>query len=142
MAGQSIDEVSSELRRAVTRLYSRFRSERVEGEVPDAALLVLVVLDKRGQMSLTGLADFAHVTLGSMSQTVRRLEQLAYVTKARGTDDRRKVLFTLTERGKTAAMASRRHRSDWLNSQIAGLTADERADIARVTPLLLRIADA
>ena len=42
--GEDIDEVGAELRRAVVRLYSRFRSERVEGEVADAALLVLIVL--------------------------------------------------------------------------------------------------
>jgi DNA-binding MarR family transcriptional regulator len=138
---EGIDEVGGELRRAVTRLYSRFRSERMEGEVPDAALLVLLVLDKQDRMSLTGLAEAAHVTLGSMSQTVRRLEELAYVAKSRGTEDRRKVLFALTDEGKTAVTASRRHRRDWLNSRIAELTEAERADIARVTPLLLRIAD-
>jgi DNA-binding MarR family transcriptional regulator len=138
---EDIDEVSGELRRAVTRLYSRFRSERMEGEVPDAALLVLIVLDKQDRMSLTDLAEAAHVTLGSMSQTVRRLEQLAYVTKSRGAEDRRKVLFALTDEGRTAVTASRRHRRDWLNSRIAELTEAERADIARVTPLLLHIAD-
>lgn len=56
---------------------SRFRSERVEGEVSETSLLVLVVLDKQGPMSLSDLAAFARVTLGSMSQTVRRLEQQA-----------------------------------------------------------------
>ncbi|GAA2365877.1 MarR family winged helix-turn-helix transcriptional regulator [Dactylosporangium salmoneum] len=138
---EDIDEVGAELRRAVVRLYSRFRSERVEGEVADAALLVLIVLDKQGRMSLSDLAETARVTLGSMSQTVRRLEQLAYVTKSRGTEDRRKVLFTLTDQGRAASMASRRHRRDWLNSRLAELTAAERDDIARVAPLLLRIAD-
>jgi len=136
-----VDEVGGELRRAVTRLYSRFRSERVEGEVPDAALLVLIVLDKRGQMSLSGLAETAHVTLGSMSQTVRRLGELAYVAKSRGTRDRRTVIFTLTDEGRVAVTESRRHRRDWLNARIAELTDAERADIARVAPLLLRLAD-
>ena len=136
-----IDEVGSELRRAVTRLYSRFRSERAEGEVPDAALLVLIVLDKRDGMSLTDLAGVAGVTLGSMSQTVRRLEQLAYVTKIRSTEDRRKVVFSLTDQGRVAATASRRHRDDWLNDRLAGLTPEQRADIARAVPLLLHIAD-
>jgi DNA-binding MarR family transcriptional regulator len=136
-----VDEVGAELRRAVVRLYSRFRSERAEDEVADAALLVLIVLDKQDRMSLSDLAEAAKVTLGSMSQTVRRLEQLAYVTKARGTQDRRKVLFSLTDQGRTTVTASRRHRRDWLNSQLAGLSAAERADIARVAPLLLRIAD-
>jgi len=76
-----------------------------------------------------------------MSQTVRRLEQLAYVTKTRATDDRRKVLFTLTDQGRAAVTASRRHRRDWLNGRLAELTADERGDVARVAALLLRIAD-
>lgn len=138
---EDIDEVGAELRRAVVRLYSRFRSERVEGEVADAALLVLIVLGKQDRMSLSDLAETARVTLGSMSQTVRRLEQLAYVTKSRGTQDRRKVLFTLTDQGRAAVTASRRHRRDWLNSRLAELTAAERDDIARVAALLLRIAD-
>ena len=138
---EDIDEVGTELRRAVTRLYSRFRSERLEGEVSDAALLVLLVLDKQQQMSLTDLAQSVKVTLGSVSQTVRRLEQLGFLTKARGTEDRRKVLFSLTDRGRAAVAASRSHRRDWLNGRIAELTAAERADIARVAPLLLRIAN-
>ncbi|HEY4269219.1 MAG TPA: MarR family transcriptional regulator [Galbitalea sp.] len=136
-----IDDVGSELRRAITRLYSRFLSERLEGEVTDAALFVLVVLDKRDRMSLTDLAAAARVTLGSMSQTVRRIEQLGYVSKTRGTDDRRKVAFTLTDEGTAAVAASRRHRRDWLNNQLAELTATERDDIARVAPVLLRIAN-
>ncbi|MGH3245269.1 MAG: MarR family winged helix-turn-helix transcriptional regulator [Trebonia sp.] len=138
---EDIDEVGAELRRAVVRLYSRFRSERVEGEVSDAALLVLIVLDKQDRMSLSDLAETARVTLGSMSQTVRRLEQLTHVTKSRGTDDRRKVLFSLTEQGRAAVTASRRHRRDWLNGRLAELTAAERDDVARVAALLLRIAD-
>jgi len=136
-----IDDVGADLRRAVVRLYSRFRSERVEGEVPDAALLVLIVLDKQDRLSLSDLAEAAKVTLGSMSQTVRRLEQLGYVTKTRGTEDRRKVVFTLTGEGRAAVTASRSHRRDWLNGRLAELTEAERADIGRVTALLLRIAD-
>ncbi len=138
---EGVDEVGAELRRAVARLYSRFRSERVAGDVPDAALLVLVLLDERDRMSLSDLAETAKVTLGSMSQTVRRLEQLAYVTKTRGTEDRRKVLFTLTGQGRAAVTASRRHRRNWLNGRLAELTEGERDDIARVAALLLRIAD-
>jgi DNA-binding MarR family transcriptional regulator len=138
---EDVSEVGTELRRAVVRLYSRFRSERVEGEVADAALLVLIVLDKQDRMSLSDLAEAARVTLGSMSQTVRRLEQLAHVSKSRGTEDRRKVLFTLTEQGRAAVTASRRHRRDWLNGRLAELTAAERDDIARVAALLLCIAD-
>ena len=112
------DGVGDDLRKAVTRLYSRFRSERVPGEVPDAALLVLLVLDKQDSMSLTDLAESAKVTLGSMSQTVKRLEELSFVAKTRAMDDRRKVRFTLAEAGRSAVTASRRHRRDWLNRRL------------------------
>lgn len=136
-----LDEVSAELRRGVTRLYSRFRSERLEGEVPDAALLVLLALDTQGALSLTALADTAHVTLGSVSQPVRRLEELGFVVKSRDTADRRRVLFSLTEPGRAAVTASRRHRRDWLSSRVAELTSDERAAIAAAAPLLVRLAN-
>lgn len=136
-----IDEIGAELRQGVTRLYSRFRSERLEGEVPDAALLVLLSLDKQGAMSLTALADAAHVTLGSISQTVRRLEETGHVTKSRDTEDRRRVLFALTDDGQAAVTASRRHRRDWLNGRVADLTADERAIVAAAAPILIRLAD-
>ncbi|HXR44976.1 MAG TPA: MarR family transcriptional regulator [Pseudolysinimonas sp.] len=136
-----IDELGADVRRAVARMYSRFRSERAEGEVPEAALLVLIVLDKRDRMSLTDLAESAKVTLGSMAQTTRWLERAGYVTKSRGDADRRKVLFTLTQQGRAAAQESRRHRQDWLNGRLAGLSAGERAEISRVAALFLRIAD-
>ncbi|MEN0084759.1 MAG: MarR family transcriptional regulator [Leifsonia sp.] len=136
-----MDEIGAELRRGVTRLYSRFRSERLEGEVPDAALLVLLSLDKQGAMSLTALAEAAHVTLGSISQTVRRLEGTGHVTKSRDAEDRRRVLFALTDSGREAVTASRRHRRDWLKGRIADLTADERAIVAAAAPILIRLAD-
>ncbi|MFC4245211.1 MarR family winged helix-turn-helix transcriptional regulator [Gryllotalpicola reticulitermitis] len=136
----AVDELSTELRSAITRLYSRFRSERIAGEVPDAQLLVLMVLTKQEGLSLTELAASAQVTLGSMSQTTRSLVQLGYATKTRATDDQRKVVFALTDQGRAAAAAARRHRQDWLNSQLAELTADERNDLARIVPLLVRIA--
>lgn len=136
-----VDAVGAEMRRAVTRLYSRFRSERAEGEVSDAALLVLIVLDKQERLSLSDLAAFAHVTLGSISQTIRRLEELELVTKSRATDDRRKVIFSLTEAGKAAATASRSHRRSWLNGKVAELTPAERAIVAQAASILLRVAD-
>jgi DNA-binding MarR family transcriptional regulator len=135
------DDVGTELRRAVTRLYSRFRSERLDGEVPDAALLVLLALDRHAGLSLSDLAEQAKVTLGSMSQTVRRLEQQGHIDKTRSADDRRKVLFALTAQGRAAVTASRQHRRDWLDGRLAELTDAERAQIAVASRLLLRLAD-
>ena len=138
---KDIDEVGTELRRAVTRLYSRFRSERAPGEVSDAALLVLIVLDKQQRMSLSDLAEFAHVTLGSISQTVRRLEELELVSKTRATDDRRKVIFELTGSGRAAVTTSQQHRRDWLNARVAELPKTDRDIVAKAASILLSIAN-
>ncbi|MFK0158753.1 hypothetical protein ACIQVK_42620 [Streptomyces sp. NPDC090493] len=51
------------------------------------------------------------------------------------------MLFTLTDQGRDASAVPRRHRQDWLNDRLAELTADERVDLLRIAPLLLRIAD-
>ncbi|MBN9606328.1 MAG: MarR family transcriptional regulator [Actinomycetales bacterium] len=135
------DVLGTELRRGVIRLSSRFRSERMDGEVPDAALLVLLALDTRGPLSLTALAENAHVTLGSISQTVRRLEQLAYLVKSRDSVDRRRVLFSLTESGRQAVTASRQYRRDWLSRRLAELSDGERAALSAAAPILIRLAD-
>lgn len=66
--------------------------------------------DKQGALCLTALADTAHVTLGSISQPVRRLDELGFVAKSRDIGDRRRVLFSLTDTGREAVTASRRHR--------------------------------
>jgi DNA-binding MarR family transcriptional regulator len=137
----SIADLEPELRRAVTRLYSRFRSERAEGEVPDAMLLVLLALQRQPSMSLSGLAASARVTLGSMSQSVRRLEQLGLVSKRRDELDRRKALFVLTELGTTAAQDARQHRRTWLRRRLTELSDADRDLVARAAPILLRLAD-
>jgi DNA-binding MarR family transcriptional regulator len=83
----------------------------------------------------------ARVTLGSMSQTVRRLEATRLRDEIPRDGGPTQVLFALTEQGRAAATASRRHRRDWLNGRLAELTAAERDDLAQVTASLLRIAD-
>jgi DNA-binding MarR family transcriptional regulator len=59
----------------------------------------------------------------------------------RSSQDRRKVLFTLTDAGQAAVTASRTHRRAWLNGRLASLTPAERDVVARAAEILLRIAD-
>ncbi|GAA5170634.1 MULTISPECIES: MarR family winged helix-turn-helix transcriptional regulator [Amycolatopsis] len=136
-----IPELGAELRTAVARVYSRFRSERADGEVAEAALLVLHQLRKHGPLSLGELSDRARVTPGSMSQTVNRLEADGQVVRERDSADRRRVLFVLTAGGREIAEKSLRHRENWLSSQLGALTADQRRTLAEAARLLQAIAD-
>src|ERR1700683_4792717 len=134
-------DLGSQLRSAVGRLYRRFRSERPEGGLGDAALAVLTLLHKHGPQTLTGLSEHDRVSPASMSQTVNRLTSAGYAVRTPDPDDRRKVLFRTTAEGDALASAARAQRNAWLDQRLQALSAEDRAVIARATALLADIAD-
>jgi DNA-binding MarR family transcriptional regulator len=136
-----IQELGAELRTAIARIYSRFRSERADGELGDAAIAVLTGLDKNGAMTLTQLSERARVTAGSMSQTVNRLADGGYLTRRPDPSDGRRVLLEATESGKRIGAAARAHREGWMTARLAELTDEERATLARAAELMRRVAD-
>jgi DNA-binding MarR family transcriptional regulator len=134
-------DLGGQLRAAVGRLYRRFRSERPEGSLGDAALAVLTHLHKHGPQTLTELSQHDRVSPASMSQTVNRLTSAGYAVRARDPDDRRKVLFSATAEGDELARATRAQRNAWLDQRLQALSAEDRAVIARAMALLSSIAD-
>ena len=134
-------DLGGQLRSAVGRLYRRFRSERPEGGLGDAALAVLTRLHKHGPQTLTGLSEHDRVSPASMSQTVNRLTSAGYAVRTRDPDDRRKVLFSTTAEGDELASEARARRNAWLDQRLQALSAEDRAVIARATELLGAIAD-
>jgi DNA-binding MarR family transcriptional regulator len=134
-------DLGGQLRSAVGRLHRRFRSERPEGGLGDAALAVLTYLHKHGPQTLTELSEQDRVSPASMSQTVNRLTSAGYAVRTRDPDDRRKVLFSTTAAGDELASAARAQRNAWLDQRLRALSAEDRAVIARATALLSSIAD-
>ena len=134
-------DLGGQLRSAVGRLYRRFRSERPEGSLGDAALAVLSRLHKRGPQTLTELSEHDRVSPASMSQIVNRLTSAGYAVRTRDPADGRKVLFSATAEGDELAGAARAQRNAWLEEQLRTLSAEDRAAIARATALLSRMAD-
>jgi DNA-binding MarR family transcriptional regulator len=134
-------DLGGQVRSAVGRLYRRFRSERPEGGLGDAALAVLTRLHKHGPQTLTELSEHDRVSPASMSQTVNRLTSAGYAVRTRDPDDRRKVFFSATAEGDELARAARAQRNAWLDQRLQALSAEDRAVIARATALLSSIAD-
>jgi DNA-binding MarR family transcriptional regulator len=134
-------DLGGQLRSAVARLYRRFRSERPEGSLGDAALAVLTRLQKQGPQTLTELSERDRVSPASMSQTVNRLTSAGYAARTRDPHDGRKVLLRTTAEGDELASAARAQRNAWLDERLRALSAEDRAVIARATALLGRIAD-
>jgi DNA-binding MarR family transcriptional regulator len=141
-ATEGPEDLGGQVRSAVGRLYRRFRSERPEGGLGDTALAVLSHLHKRGPQTLTELSEHNRVSPASMSQIVNRLTSAGYAVRTPDPDDRRKVRFSATAEGHDLAGATRDRRNAWLDEQLAGLSAEDRAVLARAAELLGRIADA
>ncbi|HEY0261190.1 MAG TPA: MarR family transcriptional regulator [Lacisediminihabitans sp.] len=139
--GTDDGSLGAELRTAVGRMYRRFRSERTAGELGDAAISVLNRLQKHGPQSLKALSDHAHVTPGSMSQTVNRLTGAGYAVRIPDPTDGRRVLFETTQEGSRIAMATLARSIAWLDTQLDSLTPSERETLAGAASLLRRIAD-
>lgn len=128
------------VRAAVGQLYRRFRSERPEGGLGDAALDVLTFLHKHGAQTLTELSAHGRVTPASMSQSVNRLTSAGYAIRTPDPNDRRKVLFSPTPRGSELAVAARTQRNAWLDARLRALSPADQDAIARACVVLAAIA--
>lgn len=129
-----------ELRIAVGRTARRLRRERGEADLPEGQFMVLAVLSLHGPLTPGALAEHERVRPPSMTRAVNALVTLGMVEKDEHPTDGRQVVVRLTEKGAAEVHETRRRREEWLEAQLAGLTAQERQTLAQACELLSRIA--
>lgn len=92
---------------------------------------VMAVLYREGEQCLSGLADYQGVSLPTMSKLIQGLESRDLIGRERDSEDRRRVLLSLTSEGVTAyeALLSRTetHIVDWINE----MTPEQRGELVR-----------
>lgn len=137
----AVPGLGAQVRSTVGRLYRRFRTERPEGGLGDAALDVLNWLHKAGPQTLTELSEVAQVTPASMSQSVNRLTSAGYVIRTPDPSDRRKVLFRTTPEGARLAETTRARRDAWLEGRLGALSPEDQQVVARACAILATISD-
>jgi DNA-binding MarR family transcriptional regulator len=137
----TIDELGTELRMAVGRLYRRLRAERADDQLGDTHSAVLGRLVKEGPQTLRQLSDHERVTPPSMNQTVNWLATAGYVVREADPSDGRKVLVTPTPTGTALALETRRRRHAWLNARLQMLSPPERQTLLAAARVLRGIAD-
>ncbi len=136
----SVARTASELRLALGQLIRRLR---VEHNFAISHATVLGRLDREGPRTTSALAAAERVRPQSMAQTVSDLHADGLVARRPDPLDGRQILIELTDLGRQALTDERRRRDGWLAQAIASeLTAEEREILAKVTPLLHRLAQA
>jgi DNA-binding MarR family transcriptional regulator len=101
--------------------------------------LVLLALDEEEPQAVVGLAEKLHLTPGTLSPLLKRLEVFGYVTRFRDTTDERRLSVGLTDAGRDMLPVIWRV-GDQVRRDIAVDPADDAAD-SQLHALLQAVLD-
>src|SRR3954469_19600088 len=132
----TISELASQLRPALLRLTRIVRNQRVDMSVTLTQLSAMATLQKKGPMSAGELANCERVQPPSMTKVLANLEERELVRRDVHPTDRRQAIIAITEAGIALLDSERRSRDAWLSKRLGTLTAEERALLQRVVPVL------
>jgi DNA-binding MarR family transcriptional regulator len=133
-----IAPLASDLRVVLGQLVRRLRAEH---RFPISQGTVLGRLDREGPRGVSDLAAAERVRPQSMAQTVGDLEDEGMVARRPDPDDGRRALVSLTDTGREALEADRRHREGWLVTAIEELSPRERRALGESVSLLRRLGE-
>lgn len=135
-------ELVSELRSGVMRLRRRLLAERdPNNELSFGAMAVLGALFRKGDLTLGALAAHERVQPPSMTRTVNCLVEGGYAERAAHPTDGRQVVISLTEKGRSALLADRARRDEWLAVRLEALDPADREVLRRAAPILQALAE-
>jgi DNA-binding MarR family transcriptional regulator len=131
----SVNQLSADLRLAVTRLARRLRQHADSGLSP-SQLSALATIEHRGPMTLGELAAAEGVQPPTVTAAVARLEEAGLVARATHERDRRVSMVAATSAGLDLLRRSRRAKEAFLATNLAALDDDDRAALSRAATLL------
>ena len=126
-----VPEIVAALRRILTHVTSESSGPWLHLSVTMSQMKVLMLLREHAAMRVGALAQHLNVAVPTITGIVDRLVREGLVERHHDPSDRRVVLSVLTDEGQEF-MERLAHRSDDdLNRQVASLTEEEQAAIAR-----------
>ena len=131
--------LGSALRISVMRLSRRMRQERTEG-LSASQVAALATMERQGPLSLGELAAFERVQPPSMTRVVTGLVDAGLAERTAHPTDRRQVLVSVTEAGKSLLAADRRRRDEWLAERLRELPPKDVEILRAAAPILDRLA--
>jgi len=139
--------LATALRISVSRLARRLRVERTaqgtpESELSDTQFAALSALERHSAMTPGELAEHEKVQPPSMTRVIAVLEERGLVMRAPHLTDRRQVVLTVTDEGRTVVHRARRRRDAWLAKRLKELSPQERATLRAAAPILEKLSQA
>ena len=128
------------LRMVVTRLARRLRQQGESAASP-TQLAALATIERDGPLTLGALAVIERVRPPTITAAVGRLEEQGLVRRRTDARDRRVARVEISSRGRRLLAESRSRKTAYLEQQLAALSADERATLARAATILERVLE-
>jgi DNA-binding MarR family transcriptional regulator len=137
------NELASGLRVSVSRLVKVLRSEvRNTEHLSLTERSTLSMLYQNSCMLPSELAAIEKVTGQSMSQIIKKLNNLSYIRRTQSQEDKRKVIIAITEKGKEFIELKRNKSQEWLAKAISEKVSDEEKEILeRAIPVLTKLVE-
>jgi DNA-binding MarR family transcriptional regulator len=134
-------DLASRLRLAVVRLNRRLRAQRdAEAVATLTQLSAMASLHRHGPMSPRELAARERVQPPSMTRVIAALAEGGFIDRSPHPTDGRQTVVALTEAGRRYVDEEVSARERWLDSQLAELSAEERAVLRRAAEIIDRMA--
>lgn len=104
----------------------RLSRELAEGNVSISQYFLLAALDQQEVLTMSAIAQKMGNTTAAASGLVGRLENLGYVVRSVGPDDRRKVMVCITDKGSALVCRIREDMVGNLMKVMTQLSPSER----------------
>lgn len=135
MTGESnVRRTAQLLLQVVTRLNRWAEARAVQEQQADLSLrqFSALTLIQEESTSLGELARQLHVTPAVVTGLIDRLERRGYVHRTTGTDDRRRVLLSLTDEGRRARNALEVKLIDDITGRLSAFPPDDLRALERI----------
>jgi DNA-binding MarR family transcriptional regulator len=140
-ADLSPDQVAAEIRGTLAVLYRRILQTKQIGDLTLSESSVLSRLQRGGPTTGATLAKLEQISPQSIGATVTSLEAKGLIRRSADPADGRRVILSLTSAGNATVKARRSARDQHFTRALSALSAEERAQLVQVIPLLERLAE-
>jgi len=127
--------------RVLKALDQEWSKNTADFKVTKTQYYVLEMLIKRGDQTVTALAEIVMLTSGAITGIADKLIEAGYVSRIRSEDDRRVVRLHITEEGREFVEKLREQRSKAVQSFFAPLSEEKARMLIDIHEQLLEHAE-
>lgn len=128
---REIDELLSSTFNTILRVEERALDNRLTEGLTITEIHTIEAVGYREHNPMSVVADRLDITLATLTIAVNRLVEKGFIERTRDKADRRRVLISLTKRGRQVYRVHQLFHKQLTEEALDGLTAEEEAVLAR-----------